>query len=144
MPTAGWPSTSGWRSSPASSSSAARSPSRRPGPRSLPHAVHRGLRRVRGDRCEQPQRQDRGLGDAADRALRRELAVFTFLACLGTIASAGFLQGTQFLAATVAPADELASFAAAVTLVAPIQFLPRALALAMFPSMSAAHGAGHQ
>jgi O-antigen/teichoic acid export membrane protein len=65
-----------------------------------------------------------------------------FLACLGTLASAGFLQGTQFLAATFAPAEDLASFAAAVTLVAPIQFLPRALALAMFPSMSAAHGAG--
>lgn len=73
---------------------------------------------------------------------RRELVGFVFLACLGTLTAAGFLQGTQFLAALFAAPAELAYFTAAVALTAPMYFLPRALALALFPSMSEAHGAG--
>ncbi|HEY8239166.1 MAG TPA: lipopolysaccharide biosynthesis protein [Candidatus Limnocylindrales bacterium] len=83
-----------------------------------------------------------GAASAPDPGLKREVGGFVILACLGTLASAGFLQSTQFLAATFAPVAQVASFAAAVTLVAPVQFLPRALALAMFPWMAAAHGAG--
>jgi O-antigen/teichoic acid export membrane protein len=84
----------------------------------------------------------KGPATTPDRGLRWEVAGYVALACLGTLAAAGFLQGTQVLAASFAPPGELASFAAAVTLVAPVQFLPRALALAMFPAMARAHGAG--
>lgn len=72
----------------------------------------------------------------------RELAVYVALASAGTAASAGFLQGTQLLAALFATTSEIAYFAAAVTLITPLYFLPRALSLALFPSMSEAHGAG--
>jgi O-antigen/teichoic acid export membrane protein len=73
---------------------------------------------------------------------RREIIGYIALACLGTLASAGFLQGTQLLAAHFAKPTELAYFTAAVTLVGPLYLLPRALGLALFPSMSEAHGAG--
>lgn len=71
-----------------------------------------------------------------------EIVGYAALACVGTLSSAGFLQGTQLLAAKFAAPVELAYFAAAVTLIAPMYFLPRALALALFPFMSEAHGAG--
>ncbi|HET8645311.1 MAG TPA: lipopolysaccharide biosynthesis protein, partial [Vicinamibacteria bacterium] len=73
---------------------------------------------------------------------RREIARYVALACLGTLASQGFLQGTQLLANAFAAPAEVGYFAAAVTLVAPMYFLPRALGLALFPAMSRAHGAG--
>ena len=73
---------------------------------------------------------------------RREVVRFVVLACIGTLASQGFLQGTQLLATVFAEPGQVAYFAAAVTLVAPMYFLPRALGLALFPAMSRAHGAG--
>jgi len=73
---------------------------------------------------------------------RAEIAGFVVLACLGTLASQGFLQGTQLLAVRFATAAEVGYFAAAVTLVAPMYFLPRALGLALFPAMARARGAG--
>jgi O-antigen/teichoic acid export membrane protein len=85
----------------------------------------------------------RGEATAVDDHDRREVVVYTALASAGTLASAGFLQATQLLAATFAAPRELAYFAAAVTLVSPMYFLPRALALALFPFLSEAHGAGN-
>ncbi|HZN74008.1 MAG TPA: lipopolysaccharide biosynthesis protein [Micromonosporaceae bacterium] len=73
---------------------------------------------------------------------KREILRYVGLACIGTLASQGFLQGTQLLANWFAAPAEVAYFVAAVTLVAPMYFLPRALGLALFPAMSRAHGAG--
>jgi O-antigen/teichoic acid export membrane protein len=71
-----------------------------------------------------------------------EIAGYVVLACVGTLASQGFLQGTQLLAVRFATPVEVGYFAAAVTLVTPMYFLPRALGLALFPAMARAHGAG--
>jgi O-antigen/teichoic acid export membrane protein len=73
---------------------------------------------------------------------RAEVIRYVLLACAGTVCSAGFLQGTQLLANQFAAPHEVAYFAAAVTLVAPAYFLPRALGLVLFPAMARAHGAG--
>jgi O-antigen/teichoic acid export membrane protein len=73
---------------------------------------------------------------------RREIVSYVVLACIGTVSSMGFLQGTQLLANRFAAPTEVAYFAAAVTLVAPAYFLPRALGLVLFPAMARAHGAG--
>ncbi|WP_027341288.1 lipopolysaccharide biosynthesis protein [Hamadaea tsunoensis] len=73
---------------------------------------------------------------------RRQVVVFTILGSIGTLASAGFLQATQLLADRFAEPDEVAHFVAAVALVAPLYFLPRAMALALFPAMAGAQGAG--
>jgi O-antigen/teichoic acid export membrane protein len=73
---------------------------------------------------------------------RAEVIRYVLLACAGTVCSAGFLQGTQLLANRFAAPAEVAYFAAAVTLVAPAYFLPRALGLVLFPAMARAHGAG--
>jgi O-antigen/teichoic acid export membrane protein len=81
-------------------------------------------------------------GPAAPPTDRREILRYVGLACVGTLASQGFLQGTQLLANWFAAPTEVAYFVAAVTLVAPMYFLPRALGLALFPAMSRAHGAG--
>ena len=56
----------------------------------------------------------------------------------------GFLQGTQLLAGQFADPAEVAYLVAAVALIAPLYFLPRALALALFPAMAGAHGAGRR
>lgn len=73
---------------------------------------------------------------------RREIVGYVVLACLGTVSSMGFLQGTQLLANHFAARTEVAYFAAAVVLVAPAYFLPRALSLVLFPAMARSHGAG--
>ncbi|ASW53863.1 lipopolysaccharide biosynthesis protein [Plantactinospora sp. KBS50] len=73
---------------------------------------------------------------------RREVIGFTVLGSIGTLASAGFLQGTQLLAGHFAAPSQVAYVVAAVALIAPLYFLPRAMALAMFPAMAGARGAG--
>lgn len=73
---------------------------------------------------------------------RRDLLGYSFLAGIGILAGAGSLQGTQLLAVWFAAPTEVAHFAAAVTLTAPFYFMPRALALALFPFMSESYGAG--
>lgn len=73
---------------------------------------------------------------------RRDLLGYSLLAGIGIVAGAGSLQGTQLLAVWFAAPTEVAHFAAAVTLTAPFYFMPRALALALFPFMSESYGAG--
>jgi O-antigen/teichoic acid export membrane protein len=73
---------------------------------------------------------------------RREIAGYVGLASVGGLASAGLLQLLPLLAGWFTSADEVAYFAAGVTLVAPLYFLPRALGMALFPEMARAHGAG--
>jgi O-antigen/teichoic acid export membrane protein len=70
------------------------------------------------------------------------IAGYAALACVGTLSSAGFLQATQLLAVNVAGTAQAAYFGAAVALITPLYFLPRALALALFPALAEAHGAG--
>jgi O-antigen/teichoic acid export membrane protein len=88
------------------------------------------------------QRELRGDVAATTSPERRSMLRYALIASVGIVASAGFLQATQLLAARFAIPSEVAFFAAAVTLVAPMYFLPRALSLALFPFMSEAHGAG--
>lgn len=87
-------------------------------------------------------RAHRARAGGSVRPLLREMLAFVALACLGTVCASGFLQGTQLLAGHFALPTEVAYFAAAVTLVAPAYFLPRALGMVLFPAMARAHGAG--
>ncbi|MGV9806510.1 lipopolysaccharide biosynthesis protein [Micromonospora chersina] len=73
---------------------------------------------------------------------RRQVLAFAVLGSVGTLASAGFLQATQLLAGHFAAPGEVAYLVAAVALIAPLYFLPRAMALALFPAMAGAQGAG--
>jgi O-antigen/teichoic acid export membrane protein len=73
---------------------------------------------------------------------RREITEFVLLASAGSLASAGLLQLLPLLARFFTTADEVGYFGAAVVLVAPLYFLPRALGMALFPAMAHAHGAG--
>jgi O-antigen/teichoic acid export membrane protein len=83
-------------------------------------------------------------GPAADRGSFRRDEVLSYVgyASVGTLSGTGFLQGTQLIAAWFVAADQVAYVTAAVALVAPLYFLPRALGLALFPALANAHGAG--
>ena len=73
---------------------------------------------------------------------RRELTGYVALASVGGLASAGFLQVLPLLATRFTTPVEVAYFVAAVTLIAPLYFLPRALGMALFPALAHSHGAG--
>lgn len=72
----------------------------------------------------------------------REMAAYAGLASLGGVASGGLLQALPALAGRFTTAAEVSFLVAAVALVAPLYFLPRALGMALFPAMAKAHGAG--
>jgi len=84
----------------------------------------------------------RGSRSRPDLAGGREVLTYVLLACVGALAGTGFLQATQLLAAGYASAASAAYFTATIALISPLYFLPRALALALFPFLSQAHGAG--
>lgn len=70
-------------------------------------------------------------------ALQREIAGFTTLAVLGTVASTGFLNLSVTFAGRYADSvAQTGHFSAALALVLPIYFFPRALSLALFPSVA--------
>jgi len=73
---------------------------------------------------------------------RREVTGYVMLASLGGLASFGFLQALPVLAGRFTTRAEVAQFVAAVTLVGPLYFLPRALGIALFPALAYAHGGG--
>ncbi len=83
--------------------------------------------------------EERARLGAADRS---EMAGYVGLASIGGLASVGPLQLLPLFAGWFTSAVEVSYFVAAVTLVAPLYFLPRALGMALFPEMSRAHGAG--
>jgi O-antigen/teichoic acid export membrane protein len=83
-----------------------------------------------------------GLATSPAHTARGDVVGYVILAGIGILAGAGFLQATQLLADIFAAGSGVAYMAAAVALVAPLYFLPRALGLALFPFMSEAHGAG--
>jgi O-antigen/teichoic acid export membrane protein len=95
-----------------------------------------------------PSRADRGSqADSASAGPRprvnpREITVYVGLASLGGLASAGLLQVLPAAARPFTTTTEVSYFVAAVALVAPLYFLPRALGMALFPAMAKAHGAG--
>ncbi|GIH08168.1 hypothetical protein Rhe02_62350 [Rhizocola hellebori] len=76
------------------------------------------------------------------RGQRREIAGYVGMASLGGLASAGLLQALPLLAAIYTTPAEVKYFVTAVSLVAPLYFLPRALGMALFPAMAHAHGSG--
>ena len=73
---------------------------------------------------------------------RDEVVGYVALASVGGLASAGLLQLLPFLANWFTTVQEVSYFGAAVALVAPLYFLPRALGMALFPHMAHAHGSG--
>jgi O-antigen/teichoic acid export membrane protein len=73
---------------------------------------------------------------------RKEILGYVVMASVGGLASAGLLQALPAIAHAFTSPVEVVYFAYAVSLVAPLSFLPRALSLAMFPAMAHAHGAG--
>lgn len=75
-----------------------------------------------------------------DKALWREIRGFTALAIVGTVASAGFLNLAPVFAGHYASRVEVGRFGAALAIVIPVYFLPRALSLALFPSIAFRHG----
>ncbi|HCU51641.1 MAG TPA: hypothetical protein DGG94_17885, partial [Micromonosporaceae bacterium] len=77
-----------------------------------------------------------------EHAEKREMAGYVGLASIGGLASAGLLQALPILADIYTSKAEVAYFVTAVSLVAPLYFLPRALGMALFPAMANAHGAG--
>jgi O-antigen/teichoic acid export membrane protein len=79
-----------------------------------------------------------------DRPLRREARSFVRLAVLGTVASSGFLQLSMVFANASAAADEAGYYAAALSLIGPAYLVPRALSMALFPSMARSHGKGEK
>jgi O-antigen/teichoic acid export membrane protein len=79
---------------------------------------------------------------AIPRELRREMIGYVGLASVGGLSAFGFLQSLPVLAGHFTSRAEVAQFVAAVTLVGPLYFVPRALALALFPALAHAHGAG--
>lgn len=66
----------------------------------------------------------------------RAIKEFTVLATLGTIFSAGFLNLSPAFVRHADSSEGLGLYSAALALVLPIYFLPRALSLALFPSIS--------
>ena len=72
----------------------------------------------------------------------REITGYVTLASIGGLTSFGYLQALPIVAARFTTRAEVAQFVAAVTLVGPLYFLPRALGMALFPALAHAHGAG--
>jgi putative peptidoglycan lipid II flippase len=67
---------------------------------------------------------------------RREISGFVVLAVIGTVASTGFLNISVTFAGRYASATAVGHFSAALALVIPVYFFPRALSLALFPSVA--------
>ncbi|MHB8510995.1 MAG: lipid II flippase MurJ [Actinomycetota bacterium] len=75
-----------------------------------------------------------------DPELWKEMRSFTLLAVIGTIASAGFLNLSPVFAGHYDTRVALGHFGAAITLVIPVYYFPRALSLALYPSIAFRHG----
>ncbi len=76
--------------------------------------------------------------------VRREMRGYGFWAALGILASTGFLQLSMVFAFRYGHGVEPGLYAAAMTLTVPAYFVPRALSMALFPSMASAFGRGDE
>lgn len=77
-----------------------------------------------------------GVPAPLDPASWREIVGFVGLAVAGTVASTGFLNISVTFAGRYATPTAVGHFAAALGLVIPVYFVPRALSLALFPSVA--------
>ncbi|HZM84088.1 MAG TPA: lipopolysaccharide biosynthesis protein [Candidatus Limnocylindrales bacterium] len=73
---------------------------------------------------------------------RKEIVGYVVMASIGGLAGAGLLQALPAIAHAYTSPVEVLYFGYAVSLVAPLSFLPRALSMALFPAMAHAQGAG--
>src|SRR5690606_31962976 len=80
--------------------------------------------------------------DDERRDLRRETIGFVLLTALGIVASQGLFQVTMGVARHITDGSAAGAYAAAMSLITPAFFLPRALALAFFPAAAEAVGGG--
>lgn len=85
-----------------------------------------------------------GSGGTVPAALLREMRGYGFWAALGVLASTGFLQLSMVFAYRYSTEPDAGLYAAAMTLTVPAYFLPRALSMALFPSMANAFGRGDE
>lgn len=85
-------------------------------------------------------RRGRAEAKPVPKALWREIQGFTVLAIIGTVASAGFLNLSPVFAGRYDSPRMLGVFSAALALVIPVYFVPRALSLALFPSIAYRYG----
>jgi len=76
--------------------------------------------------------------------LRQEMRGYGFWAAFGVMASTGFLQLSMVFAFHYGSAVDAGLYAAAMTLTVPAYFVPRALSMALFPSMANAFGRGDE
>ncbi|MEP6696473.1 MAG: lipopolysaccharide biosynthesis protein [Pseudonocardiales bacterium] len=83
-----------------------------------------------------------GPGSALPVALSREMRGYGVWAALGIMASTGFLQLSMVFAYHYGARHEVGFYAAALVLTVPAYFVPRALSMALFPSMAHAFGRG--
>lgn len=74
----------------------------------------------------------------------RELGGFVAYTAIGIAASQGLFQVAMVVARNLTDGDQAGAYAAAMSLVTPAFFLPRALALAFFPAAASAVGAGNR
>jgi len=84
----------------------------------------------------------KGAGTELAQPRRREMRAFVLIAVIGTVTSTGFLQLSQLVAHRYGSRADAGLYAAALTLVTPAYFLPRALSVALFPSMAGAFARG--
>ncbi|MDP9239650.1 MAG: lipopolysaccharide biosynthesis protein [Actinomycetota bacterium] len=75
-------------------------------------------------------------------ALRREMRSYGVWAAVGIMTSTGFLQLSMVFAYHYGSKHEVGFYAAALVLTVPAYFVPRALSMALFPSMAHAFGRG--
>jgi O-antigen/teichoic acid export membrane protein len=75
-------------------------------------------------------------------ALRREMRSYGVWAALGILTSTGFLQLSMVFAYHYGTRHQVGFYAAALVLTVPAYFVPRALSMALFPSMANAFGRG--
>jgi len=74
--------------------------------------------------------------------LRREMRSYGVWAAVGILTSTGFLQLSMVFAYHYGARHEVGFYAAALVLTVPAYFVPRALSMALFPSMAHAFGRG--
>lgn len=74
-----------------------------------------------------------------DRALVRDVRIYTFLAAAGTLASSGFSQAALLVAGMVNGLSYAGQYTAAVTLITPLLLLTTAVSSVIFPALAAAH-----
>jgi len=75
-------------------------------------------------------------------SLRREMRSYGVWAAVGIMTSTGFLQLSMVFAYHYGDRREVGFYAAALVLTVPAYFVPRALSMALFPSMAHAFGRG--